>query len=108
MHSMENLFKGKKRDMSDVEMRAKAHVLQQIRNKASKSMGDKLSGMKKITVASDDPEGLKAGLEKAEEVVDQMPDEMSPMVEECKTPEEVDQKIAELEALKAKMLEEGY
>ena len=57
-------MKKKKSDMSDVEKDAKKSVLGELRQTADDMMKDKLSGLKKVTVASDSPEGLEEGLEK--------------------------------------------
>lgn len=105
---------------------AKMSVLQELRKMASgmmgedlkKGMDDKLSGLKKVTVAATDDMGLKKGLSKAKEMLgdgmdqsedpsDEMDSEDSMEMEECKTPEEIDAKIAELQDIKKKMLSNG-
>ena len=65
---------GKK--LSDSEMKAKLEVLQEISKLASEGLGSNLAaGMKKkVTVAADDTEGLKKGLDKAKEVLDEQED----------------------------------
>jgi hypothetical protein len=55
--------------MSPVEKDAKMSVIQAMRDMAQGHMGDRLKGLKKVTVASDDPEGLKAGLDKAKQML---------------------------------------
>lgn len=123
--------KGKKREMSDDERDAKLSVLKDLRDQAAGDMSEKMRGLKKVTVAASDKEGLKKGLEKAEEIVEGseafkqdpfrrqkdaeelMEDEpeMSPeseakaeddeSYEDC-SPEELDAKIEKLKALKLK------
>lgn len=102
---------GKKPKLSDKEKQAKMSVLDELDCAAKDALASKLPA-KKVTVASDSPEGLKEGLEKAEELVEsgmegmedesdmeesegeEMP-EMAEMSEE-----EIDRKLAELMALK--------
>ncbi len=99
---------------------AKMGVLKDLHGEMSKLIGDDLKGMKKVTVASPDTEGLKMGLEKAEELVegklgdDEESEDMAEMgeseeaeeseeSEEEMSPKEIEEKIAELQALKAKL-----
>lgn len=114
---------GKK--LSPIEAKAKMNVLEGLKKDMQGMMGDKVSGLKKVTVASPDKSGLKAGLKTAEEMVgengmelgedtqDENPLELMGETEtmetphtdeEPKTPEECDVKIQELlmkkEALK--------
>lgn len=56
--------------LSPNEQKAKMSVMEELQNMASDAMGKKLDGIKKVTVASDDEQGLKKGLEKASEIVD--------------------------------------
>ena len=53
--------------LSEDDKAAKMDILKELKDIASGAMGDNL---KKVTVASDSAEGLKAGLKKAEEVVE--------------------------------------
>lgn len=57
--------------LSPVESAAKGSVLNDLRGRASKEMSGKLSGLKKVTVASPSKEGLEHGLEKAHQMVDE-------------------------------------
>lgn len=72
---MDKLLEKKKKSgegmLSDNEKNAKMGVLQDLRNQASQAMGGKLKDLKKVTVASNDENGLKAGLDKAKEIIDQ-------------------------------------
>lgn len=56
----------KKRDMKPSEKHAKMGVLNDLKSSLADSMGDKLDGMKKVSVMSNSPQGLKAGLSKAQ------------------------------------------
>ena len=129
MDKFEKLLQKKKKDkpMSDVAKDAKMSVVKDLQQMASDAMRTGLKGgLKKVTVASDSPEGLKAGLEKAEEIVEKK-DEMEgdeeeteleearedlPMtqasedddMEDC-TEEELDMKLAKLMEMKKKMQE---
>lgn len=106
----------KKSNMSDSEQEAKTSVLENLRDSMSDQMGKKLGGMKKVTVAAPDEEGLEAGLDKAKELVEAKepasPEEDSEMemegMEEDKHPsnmssEEIDEKLKELMMYKDKL-----
>ena len=69
MHEKLKKILSKKRDLSPNEKHAKMDVVKHLRDMASEAMGDKLDGLKKVSVMSDSPEGLKAGLHKASEIV---------------------------------------
>lgn len=108
---MEKKAKSQK-EMKPLEQDAKMRAVGAMRKMASDEMAGPLKGLgaKKVSVMADSEEGLKEGLDKAEEIVEEglpsseeMGEEEGEMEEECKTPEEVDAKIAELEALKAKL-----
>jgi hypothetical protein len=87
-------MKKKGKPLSDREIEAKTKVVQAMRDMAASQMGDKLKGLKKVTVASNDPAGLKEGLEKAKQLISKKPgddeDESmeDPMEEASETPEE--------------------
>jgi len=104
--------KGKSGMMSDVEKESKKSAIMAMKKMAEDAMGEKLSGLKKVTIASDSEEGLKEGLEKAEDVVEaklepevegeeEMESEDGAIAEMSE--EEIDAKLKELMALKAKM-----
>jgi hypothetical protein len=106
------LMKKKKegREMSPEEQSAKMNVLKDLKSQMSKHMAD---GIKKVTVASDSPEGLKEGLEKAEDLVESKLSPESPDMEDSEdsedeeemvaSPEEIDAKIQKLMELKKKL-----
>lgn len=100
------------------KMKAKMEVIEELRQMAADMMGEGLkNGMSKVTVAADDEEGLKEGLEMAEDVVEEGPEAMmakksdsyEPMSEEMdeedeySSPEDIDAKIAKLMEMKRMM-----
>lgn len=103
--------------LSDVEKEAKLKVLNSLKSDMEGMMGEGLKGLKKVTVASDSPEGLQQGLEKAEELVEghEMESQEEESLEEEPSllgsslessemsEEELDQKLNELMQLKEKM-----
>lgn len=56
--------------MSPIEQKASSKVLSDLRSHAQSMMSDKMKNLKKVTVASDSKEGLKKGLNKAEEILE--------------------------------------
>lgn len=74
------MFDKKKKSMSPIEKDAKMSVIEAMRKMAEEAMGDKLKGLKKVTVASNSKEGLEEGLEKAKSILD--PREENPGREE--------------------------
>lgn len=93
-------LKGKKKSMSDNEMKAKSSVLEEMRSAAEGMMGDKLKGLKKVTVAAPSEGGLKEGLSKASELIDRMPEDS----DEEMSLEGIEAKMAELMELKKKLM----
>jgi len=108
------------KDPKDMEkMKAKMEVIEELRNMASSMMGEGMEeGMNQVTVAADDEAGLKAGLEMAEDVVEEGPEAMMGKKSESYEPssndsyddseeyssvEEIDAKIAELMQMKEQM-----
>lgn len=75
MHPFNKLMEKKMKEgahkqMSPVEKQAKMNAVKDVRKFASDSMAEPL---KKVSVASNSPEGLQAGLDKAKQVVQQGP-----------------------------------
>lgn len=70
---MKMLMKKKKdgKELSDSDKKAKLSAIKEMKDMASEMMSEKLKGLKKVTVASPSEEGLKEGLEKAEELIEQ-------------------------------------
>jgi cbb3-type cytochrome oxidase cytochrome c subunit len=98
--------------LSETYKNAKMSVLENLSNDMSGMLSDDVKGLKKVTVASKDAEGLKEGLDKAEELLSGSEDESEEESEEegqemssdSMGIDELDAKIAELEALKAKKM----
>ena len=65
---------GKNIDRNSKEYSAKEDILNEIKEVMSEKMMDKMKGLKKITIASDTMDGLKAGLDKAEDVLEESED----------------------------------
>lgn len=114
---------GKKKEMTPAEKKAKLSALGEANKMATGMMKDGLSGLKKVTVASDSKEGLEKGLEKAKDIVDEEdsnpfgkskkddnsnpfgnssdeesdePEYEDDLMAECDTEEEIDDMIAKL------------
>lgn len=66
---MEMLKKKKKSKEMSKDMSHKMEILEQLKAMASEMMGEDLGGLKKVTVAAKDQEGLEEGLEKAKELL---------------------------------------
>lgn len=80
------------KDLSDTDKKSKLEALMGMKSMASDMMSDKLKGLKKVTVASNDPQGLKSGLDKAKEMIEGSPEEeMSedPSEEKAEMPDEM-------------------
>lgn len=114
--------------LSPIDQKASKDVLGDLRKLAQGEMKGKMDSLKKVTVSSDSKQGLKKGLEKAEEILgdegeecsicgskectshemDESPEyEQEEESEEIDSPElspeEIDAKIQELMQLKAKL-----
>lgn len=61
--------------MEDKKKMAKMKVLKDMHKWASNKMSDDMGELQKVTVAAKDKKGLKAGLEKAEEIIGKKKDE---------------------------------
>lgn len=65
--------------MSPQQIKAKLAVLEELMNMANMAEGDDLDGhfkgLNKVTVAAKDPEDLEAGLDKAKDLMEEMPQE---------------------------------
>jgi len=85
-------MEGKK--LSPMEKKGKEETLQSLIDEMMGMDSDKVKGLKKVTVASDSPEGLEKGLDKAKELVgdaplseEMMSDEEMPEASEEEMPE---------------------
>lgn len=113
------------KQLSDGEQKAKMDALMGMKDMASDMMSSRLKGLKKVTVASDSSEGLETGLETAKKAVGLEDEEEEPSADKgmspqdaemqgsksydvdqvleevgCKTPEDIDKLITELQAKK--------
>jgi hypothetical protein len=78
MHAKLMKMMEKKRDLSPSEKKAKMDAVHEMRGAASEMMGDKMDGLKKVSVMSNSKDGLAHGLDKAKEIVSQgQQDQMS-------------------------------
>lgn len=66
---LEKLKKPEGEEMHPHEKMAKMAVLQHLKKTAEDAMKEHMGGMKKVSVMSDSPEGLKEGLDKAKGMV---------------------------------------
>lgn len=92
--------------LSELEQKASSKVLGELRKHTQGLLSGKMKGLKKVTVASDSPEGLKEGLEKAGEILEETEEESSHEEvegDEPNTEEEIDALITELIAKKAEL-----
>ena len=69
MKELMEMLKNKKKAKKTPNMDSKMEVLQELQDMLSGVMGEDLAELKKVTVAAKDKKGLKAGLEKAEEML---------------------------------------
>ncbi len=102
-----------KKGLDPAYKEAKGGILKDLMKEMSAMAGGDLKGMKEVTVAAPSTEGLKEGLEQAEEILPEGESEEDEMCMECQeshapgmhskdeSPEALKAKIAELEALLA-------
>lgn len=104
---------GEKKAIDPIEKEAKLNAIKGMKKMAGDMVADEIKGMKKVTVAAPDSESLKAGLEKAEEVVEseEMTEEsedesedVDAVVAACETPEQIDELMKKLEEKKAALV----
>lgn len=69
LHKLIMKKKGEGEELSPDHAEAKSSMLQKLMDDMDSMGSDKLKGLKKVTVASNSPVGLQAGLEKAKELV---------------------------------------
>ncbi len=119
----------KDKKLDPLEKEAKMDVVKSLRDQAGAMLSDKVKGLKKVTVASPSKEGLKEGLNKAEQIVEGAEEDMGEdldknneegessehkakvlgedkMMEECEdmSPEELEEKIQALMQMKKEKL----
>jgi hypothetical protein len=114
--AMKKLFEKKKdSDMTPEYKGAKMSMLKELKDQMQKLMANGLqdSKLKKVEIMSTDKEGLEAGLDKAKDVVEDLPELGAAPAEEGAEeeedeefagmkPEQIDAMIAKLQAMKAK------
>ena len=93
MKRFEDLMKKKMQEgkqMDPLEKDAKLKAVHEMRKMATDEMSEPLKHLKKVTVASNDPEGIKMGLDKAKEMLGHgsMEEEGSPEEEASESPHE--------------------
>jgi hypothetical protein len=87
MHKMEKLMEKKKgKKLSENEVKAKSSVLKDLSDTASGMMKDRLSDLKKVSVAAPSKKGLQEGLKLAEKLTEKMPEKSG--MDEAKESEE--------------------
>lgn len=78
-------------EMDETKMSAKMDVLKELRDLAASQAGDSVKkGMQEVSIMAPDKEGLKEGLEMAEEVVEEGPEGMAEMIAEAPESEEME------------------
>lgn len=114
MNSMEKMIKELKekkkgKEMSPMEQKVKRSLAQEMGEEAKDVIRSQMKGLKKVTVAAQDKEGLEEGLDKAKEIVEEAPEmeshEEEEEMEEPMTLSQIEEKMKELEALKAQMMQ---
>lgn len=125
MEDLKSLLGKKSKEENPMKKEAKLNAIKALREFASGMMGDDIKGkLSKVTVAAKNPEDLKKGLEKAQEMLPESSSEESEMesseeemaegpeheamemtsMEECETPEEIDALIKKLEEKKLQLM----
>ena len=93
MHPFNKLMQKKKMEgkmMSPIEQKAKMNVVKEMRKMASDEMSEPLK-LKKISVASNDKDGLKVGLDKAKQIIEGKELAHGGMAEEAPEMEELEE-----------------
>lgn len=116
MEDMKKMLDKKKKEGDPLKKQAKLSALKNLRSAMSGMMqGDLGDKMNKVTVAAPDKESLEAGLDKAKDVLDDMPSEDSDMEmeespsmeseEPAMSEQEIDQMMQKLMEMKKKLKE---
>jgi hypothetical protein len=100
--------KAKGEMLPEQEQSARGSVLEDLIGNMGERQAKKLDGLKKVSVMADSEEGLKAGLDKAKDVVGKMPeamdgDEESPEEEASESPDEEHEEELSKEELQAQI-----
>ena len=75
--NVEKMLEKKGKKLSPIEGKAKKDVLSGLSDEMGGKLGERLSGLKKVSVAAPSKEGLEEGLDKAKELLGDMPEEES-------------------------------
>jgi len=109
MDKFKELLMKKKKEgkMLDPKMAGhKMEIIQQLMEMMSGEMGENLKGLKKVTVAAPDKEGLEKGLEKAQEVIgEESMEEGEECEEESEDSDEASKLKSQIAELKSKIKE---
>lgn len=119
---MKHMF-GKKKEIDPAKKESKLGVLKDLKSTMSSMMGEGLKGkMMEAKVSAKNPEDLKDGLEKAKDIVSELPEEKderpemsmdqaedeaydeNEMLDQCDTPEEIDEMIQRLQEKKQELM----
>ena len=112
MKELMELMKSKGKPVKDgMYKNTKLGMLEQLQQAMEGEMGKDLSGLKKVSVAASSKEGLKEGLDKAEELVsgasedekEAEEDPLKELVETVTAPDDIDKAIALLQQKKQTM-----
>ena len=105
LQSLMEKKKAKGEGMDDTYKSAKMGVLKVLHKHMSGLMGDDLKGLKKVTVAAPDEEGLEMGLSKAKDMLEESPELEGSESEDEESPEDLQAQIDMLqEKLAAKKM----
>lgn len=105
LQSLMEKKKAKGEGMDDTYKSAKMGVLKDLHKHMSGLMGDDLKGLKKVTVAAPDEEGLEMGLSKAKDMLEESPELEGSESEDEESPEDLQAQIDMLqEKLAAKKM----
>ena len=109
LHKLMMKKKEKGDTLSDAHGKAKSGILQELIDEMMGMDGEKVKGLKKVTVASNSPSGLAKGLDKAKEIVgdkmlsghedeEEMPEHEDMESEDEESPEHESEESPEMEA----------
>lgn len=93
---MEKMMKKKgAKEMDPMEKEAKFSVVDAMKQMAEQAMGEKVKGLKKVTVSSPNESGLKKGLDEAEKLISANQDEPKESSEEEESEESSEEEAGE-------------
>jgi len=81
----------------------KMSIIEELMDAMGEDMGERIKGLKKVTVAASSKEGLEEGLDKAKEVVEEAPMEEEESEESEEESEDVSELKAKISELKSKL-----